>query len=83
MENIRAAATLEGINPTQKMILMAIILERGSLDWSNEQLAQFVGVSKVTIVKQLTPMYRKGLIQSNRTSKGRGTGIQRILSIPD
>ncbi len=65
-----------GIRPTQAPVLRALEAKDG---WSMAELSEFLGMERTTLVRNLRPLQRDGLIRT----KGGGRGGQVQLEITD
>src|SRR5215469_13194657 len=63
-----------GIRPTQTPILTALSARSG---WSMEELSGFLGLERTTLVRNLRPLEREGLVKV----EGGGRGSRVALSI--
>lgn len=56
-----------GIRPTQTPILSALAVKSG---WSMEELSDWLGMERTTLVRNLRPLARDGLVQTTGTGRG-------------
>ena len=59
-----------GIRPTQTPILTALAAKPG---WSMEELSDFLGLERTTLVRNLRPLQREGWV--NASGGGRGSRV--------
>jgi DNA-binding MarR family transcriptional regulator len=57
-----------GIRPTQTPILGALAAKSG---WSMEDLSDWLGMERTTLVRNLRPLERDGLVEMTGTGRGR------------
>jgi len=57
-----------GIRPTQTPILSALVAKSG---WSMEDLSDWLGMERTTLVRNLRPLERDGLVAMTGTGRGR------------
>ena len=65
-----------GIRPTQSPILTALAAKS---DWSMETLSQWLGMERTTLLRNLRPLQRDGLVRAN--GGGRGGHVELELTI--
>lgn len=56
-----------GIRPTQTPILSALAAKSG---WSMDQLSDWLGMERTTLVRNLRPLERDGLVELSGTGRG-------------
>lgn len=61
----------QGIRPTQGTILRALNAEE---NWSMAELSDWLGMDRTTLVRNLRPLQRDGLVQT--TGGGRGSRVE-------
>lgn len=57
-----------GIRPTQTPILAALAAKTG---WTMEELSDWLGMERTTLVRNLQPLQRDGLVQLHGAGRGR------------
>jgi DNA-binding MarR family transcriptional regulator len=71
-----AEVRLHGIRPTQTPILRALQAKNG---WSMAELSEWLGMERTTLLRDLRPLQRDGLVRA----KGGGRGSHVELEITD
>ena len=57
-----------GIRPTQTPILSALVAKKSG--WSMEELSDWLGMERTTLVRNLRPLERDGLVELSGTGRG-------------
>jgi len=60
------------IRPTQTPILSALAAKSG---WSMEELSDWLGMERTTLVRNLRPLERDGLVETTGTGRGRRVSV--------
>lgn len=61
-----------GLRPTQTPILSALAAKSG---WSMDDLSDWLGMERTTLVRNLRPLERDGLVQLKGTGRGRKVSV--------